>query len=138
MKMKLTVLMFLVMVFLTGCSYSPYMDGKFGEKAVDAWFSYKNGDDDLGQVRRKIENIQEIEEVTCQYLENDLKGKYVYQCELSYKPIGETVIPLSQSETLKVYAVFIPSQDGTFKYRVYHSDSNDGIWKEDSNLNYGK
>lgn len=124
---------------LTGCAIpTPYMDGKFGEKAVDAWFSYKNGEDDLGQTRKKLENIQTIEKTTCKYLENDFHNRYVYSCEISYKPIGETVIPLSQNETINVYAIFIPKKDGTFTYRVYSSDSKEGIWKEDPDLNYGK
>lgn len=138
MKIKLTTLILLTILCLTGCEYSPYANGKFGVMAVEAWFSYKNGEDDLGATRKKIENIQEIEGVTCKYLENDFHGKYVYNCEISYKPIGETVIPLSQSETLNVYAVYIPDKDDTFRYRVYNSESNEGIWREDTNLNYGK
>ncbi len=129
--MKVKYLFVLVICFLlTGCIFNPYHNPKFGEVAIDAWF----GDDNLGDIRKKIENINEIIDRHCVYLE-DNGSSYVYKCEVVYQPIGETVIPLSKNKTISLYAVYTPF-DKSFSYKVYNSSSCDGVWKLDDDLKY--
>ena len=48
-------LLIILSFMVTGCFMDPYKNEKFGVKAIESWFSYKNGEDDLGKTRRKIE-----------------------------------------------------------------------------------
>ena len=129
MKVKYLFVLFICFL-LTGCIFNPYHDSKFGEIVIDTWFN----EDDLGDVRKKIENINEIIDRSCVYLE-DNGSNYVYECELVYRPIGETVIPLSKNKTILLFAIYSPF-DNTFSYRVYNSNSEYGIWKLDNDLKY--
>ena len=122
----------------TGCFLDPYKNDENAVSAVDAWFNYTNGDDDLGATRRKAENINIIKNTTCKYVTNDDYLRYVYECKIFYTPIGETLIPLAKDETIDVYVVISYNDDRTFNYVVYHSGSENDIWKNDDVLNYGK
>lgn len=129
--MKAKYIFILIICFLlTGCIFNPYHNSKFAEIAIDAWFNDKN----LGDIRKKVENINEIINKKCTYLE-DNKTSYIYKCEITYQPIGETVIPLSKNKTISLYVVYTPL-DKTFSCKVYNSNSKDGIWKFDDDLNY--
>ena len=137
MKIKLFLLLIITLFFLSGCSISfldPYMKPKYGELAVSAWFS----DKDLGKLRKKAENIDEIVNTECEYLEN--KGnKYVFECKLTVKEQGETVIPLSKHIIKNVYAVFIKENGKKYSSKVYNSKyvkEDRKAWMEDKYLNY--
>lgn len=128
------IIIFIVLIFsLTGCTFSPYENSIYGEKVIDSWFNYEK--DNLGKTRMNIENIHEIESKECTFLEKN-NNIYIFKCNIKYKEIGETVIPLSKSKTLSLYAVFILNNDGTYNYKVYNSSYEEGIWLEDKELNY--
>jgi hypothetical protein len=131
----LTILLFVGIYLLW--NYDPYTNVKYGVSSVESWFSFKNGDVELGEKRKELEEIRLIKSTTCEYIENDSKGKYVFLCNIVYNPIGKTVIPLAGDDNIDVYAIFIP--DGNkYSYRVYSSGSEEGIWLLDKDLNYGK
>lgn len=131
MKIKIFILFLTVTLFLSGCMLDPYKKAKYGEMAIDSWFSDKA----LGEVRKNAENMDEIVSRKCSYLENN-KNKYVFSCEIVYKEKGETVIPLSKNTTIKVYAVFIKEKGNKYNYKVYNSSSDRDVWKFDKYLNY--
>ena len=131
MKIRLFLLICISIFITTGCFLDPYMQPKYGEMAIDSWFTNKT----LGEVRKKAENIDEIVSRKCTYLEN--KGnKYVFSCEIVYKEKGETVIPLSKNITIKVYSVFIKENGKKYDYKVYNSSYKNKVWLEDEYLNY--
>ena len=132
MKIKFFLLFFII-VLLSGCSFDPYTDPKFGNLAIDSWFN----DETLGDVRKNTENINEIVGTTCEYLENS-KNKYVFMCKITYKEKGETVIPLSKNSEITVYAVFIKESGKKYDFKVYNSKytKDDRIWIYDEYLNY--
>ena len=131
MKTKTIVLLILIVMTLTGCVLDPYKKSKYGEMAIDAWFSNET----LGEARRKAENIDEIVSRKCTYVENK-NNKYVFSCKIVYKEKGETVIPLSKNSNMKVYAVFIKEKGNKYDYKVYNSSSEKDVWKTDEYLNY--
>ena len=137
MKIKILITIILT-VFLTGCASDYYEDPSFGVSAVNAWFAYKNNKDDLGETRKKIENIDSIENVECEFIEKDNYKRYIFGCEITYLPIGNTIIPLSKDKKLNVYAVFMPNNDNTFDYKVYNSKYEKGIWANDPDINFGE
>lgn len=131
MKIRLFLLTCISIFITTGCFLDPYMKPKYGEMAIDSWFTNKT----LGEVRKKAENIDEIVSRKCTYLEN--KGnKYVFSCEIVYKEKGETIIPLSKNSTIKVYSVFIKESGTKYDYKVYNSSYKNKVWLEDEYLNY--
>lgn len=131
MKIRLFLLICISIFITTGCFLAPYMKPKYGEMAIDSWFTNKT----LGEVRKKAENIDEIVSRKCTYLEN--KGnKYVFSCEIVYKEKGETIIPLSKNSTIKVYSVFIKESGTKYDYKVYNSSYKNKVWLEDEYLNY--
>lgn len=134
MKLKNIILLFILTFCLTGCFSDPYKNEKYGNEVIESWFSYvaANGDN-LGKVRKQVEEIQTIETTSCKFVEK-YKKNYIYNCEISYKEIGVTIIPLSETKTKSLYAVFTPKNNGTFTYKVYNSASDDGIWKTDKEL----
>lgn len=137
--MKKVLLIIIATIFLcTGCALDPYNNEDHAVAAVDAWFNYKNGEDDLGATRKKIENIHTIKGITCKYITNDNYLRYVYQCSISYTPIGETIIPLAQDEEIKVYTVISYNEDRTYNYVVYNSSNKKGVWEEDELLRYNQ
>ena len=136
--MKIKIILLLIIFVLTGCSKDYYENPSFGVDAVNAWFSYKNNEDDLGSTRKKLENIDTIENVECEFLEKDDYKRYIFGCEVSYIPIGNTIIPLSKDKKLNVYVVFMPNKDNTFDYKVYNSKYKKDIWLNDPDINYGK
>lgn len=136
--MKRSLIILAIIFLCSGCFMDPYKNVDDAVSAVNAWFSYKNGDDDLGATRKKIENIRTIEEVNCKYIEDDEYLRYIYKCNILYEPIGETLIPLSKDEEIDVYVAITYNDDRTFNYIVYNSSSEDGIWLKDEGLEYGK
>ena len=136
--MKIKIILLLIIFVLTGCSKDYYENPSFGVDAVNAWFSYKNNEDDLGSTRKKLENIDTIENVECEFLEKDDYKRYIFGCEVSYIPTGNTIIPLSKDKKLNVYVVFMPNKDNTFDYKVYNSKYKKDIWLNDPDINYGK
>lgn len=131
--MKKIIILLIIIFSLTGCTLDPYENSIYGEKVIDSWFGYEK--DDLGETRLKMENIHQIESRSCKYLEKN-KNIYIFTCDIKYKEIGETIIPLSKSKTLSLYAVFILNNDGTYNYKVYNSSYEKGIWLNDEELNY--
>ena len=132
--MRKKIIMVVLFIFLlTGCFFDPYTNNKYGEMVVDSWYSYKNGEDDLGKVRREVEDIYSIEDRTCEYV-TKYKSNYIFNCTIKYKEISETIIPFSNPKELKVYALFTPKGDDTFTYKIYNSSSEEGIWEKDSSL----
>ncbi len=132
---KIMILLSFIILF-TGCTFDPYENSSYGEKVIDSWFSYVTEDgEEIGKTRMKIEDISEIEKKECNFKEKN-NNKYIFNCNITYKEIGETIIPLQKSKTKKVYAVFILNNDGTYNYKVYNSSSEEGIWLEDKELNY--
>lgn len=131
MKIRLYVMTIIILLVLSGCSFDPYQKPKYGEMAIDAWFS----DENLGEVRKKAENIDELISKSCTFVDNK-SNKYVFSCNIVYKEKGETVIPLSKNSTINVYAVFIKENGNNFNYKVYNSSSKNGVWKNDESLNY--
>ena len=120
MKVKIFVII-LFILSLTGCFLDRYTNQKYGKQVLESWFSYKIGNDDLGKVRRNIENIYEIEDTVCDYV-------------TKYKENSDTIIPFSESKILNVYAVFTPLKNKQFTYKVYNSSSEENIWEKDSEL----
>ena len=133
---RIFFLSLIVGFFLTGCFLDPYRRGNYAEEAIDKWFYYENGEDDLGKTRRKLEDISSIKEKSCEYVSNDDYNRYIYKCVITYTPIGETVIPLSKNEEKTIYVALVFSSD-SYTYRVYNSSEKDA-YKRDENLNYGK
>lgn len=131
MKIRFVLLIIVISFILSGCGFDIYQSSKYGELAVDAWFSDKY----LGETRKAIENIDEIVSRECTFLENK-SNKYVFSCKIVYKEKGETVIPLSKNSTMKVYAIFMKESGNKYNYKVYNSSSSDGVWKTDIYLNY--
>ena len=131
MKYRLILLLISLTLILSGCVVDPYRKAKFGEMAIDAWFS----DETLGNKRKEIENIDEIVSKECNFVESK-KNKYVFSCKVVYKEKGETVIPLSKNSTMKVYVVFIKESADRYNYKVYNSSSPDKVWKIDEYLDY--
>lgn len=133
MKIKFFLLLITIILFLTGCSLDPYKDPKYGQMAIDAWFT----EETLGETRKKAENINEIVSTECEFWDSK-RNKYVFKCKIVYKEQGETVIPLSKHSEITVYSVFIKDKGTTYDYKVYNSKytKEDGIWKEDEYLNY--
>lgn len=131
MKTKIIILTFTIVLLLSGCILDPYRKTKYADMAIDAWFS----DETLGSIRKKAEGIDEIVSKKCHFLESK-SNKYVFSCELVYKEKGETVIPLSKNNTIKVYVVFMKEKGNKFDYKVYHSSSKKDVWKNDEYLNY--
>lgn len=131
MKIKMCFLFIIIVFLLSGCMFDPYKKPKYGEMAINAWFSDKN----LGEVRKKIENIDEFVSKKCTFLENK-NNKYIFSCKIVYKEKGETVIPLSKNNTINVYVAFIKESGNKFNYKVYNSSSKKDVWKTDAYLNY--
>lgn len=135
---KIKIIFSILLIFsLTGCFFDIYKNGKYGEEVITSWYSYKNGEDNLGAARKKVENIDKISSSECEYIDDDGKN-YIYSCEIKYSPIGETIIPLTDEETLNLYVVFIPHLNGTYTYKVYNSSSEKGIWETDKELGWNK
>lgn len=131
MKIKQCILILLIVFLFSGCTITPYTKGKYGEMAIDAWFSDKT----LGEVRKKAEKLDEIVSKECTFLES--KGnKYVFECDVVYKEKGETVIPLSKNSKMKLYVVFIKEKGNKYDYKVYNSSSKKGVWELDEYLDY--
>ena len=137
MKIKFFLLLILIIFLFSGCTMfhiDPYVETKYGEMAVDSWFKDKQ----LGKLRKKADNIDEIVSRSCEFVESK-KNKYVFKCKLTIKEKGETVIPLSKNTVKYVYAVFIKKSGNKYDYKVYNSkytkNKND-VWKEDKYLNY--
>lgn len=135
--MKKVLFLITIILLLAGCFFDFHTNGEYAEDAVISWFSYQNGTDNLGKTRRNLENISEIKEVNCNYLEHS-SNIYIYKCKITYTPIGETVIPLSTNETKDVYVALTFNNSEKYKYRVYNSNEDDDVYKKDSNLNYGR
>lgn len=131
MKIKKYILLFLILIMLSGCSLSPYKKSKYGELAISTWFSNST----LGETRKKIENLDEIISKECKYLESR-KNKYVFSCKVVYKEKGKTVIPLSKNSNMILYAVFIKEKGNKYDVKVYNSSSKKGVWRLDEYLNY--
>lgn len=135
--MKIKIFLCLIFsLFLTGCAFSldPYEESKYGEMAIDAWFN----DETLGETRKKAENINEIVSTECNFLEKK-SNKYVFNCKITYKEQGETVIPLSKNSTINVYTVFIKEDKNTYDYKVYNSKytkTSEKVWTQDEYLDY--
>lgn len=131
--MKIKFFLLITIILLTGCALDPYTDPKYGDLAINAWFN----DETLGSTRKKAENINEIVNTECEYLESN-KNKYVFKCKITYKEQGETVIPLSKHSEITVYSVFIKETGKKYDYKVYNSKytKQDGIWAEDEYLDY--
>lgn len=130
MKIKFFLIVF-VLLFISGCSFDVYSNTKYGEMAIDAWFN----DETLGEVRRNAENINEIVSKECTFVESK-DNKYVFDCKITYKEKGETVIPLSKNSVINVYAVFIKEDGDLYNYKVYNSQYRDEVWKTDEYLEY--
>ena len=135
MKQNYKYLIFLLLIsfMLTGCFLDPYKNEKYGVQVIEAWFSYKNGEDDLGKTRKTIEDISSIDETKCDFIEK-YKSNYVFKCQLTYKKTGETIIPFAKELTMDVYAVFTPEKNNEFTYKVYNSKSEENVWKTDKTL----
>ncbi len=131
MKIKFFLIFSLTILLLSGCSFDPYQESKYGEMAIDAWFSSKV----LGDTRKKALNIDEIISKNCEFLESK-ENKYVFSCKIVYKEKGETVIPLSKNSTMNVYVVFIKEKGKSYDYKVYNPSSKNKVWEEDEYLNY--
>ena len=137
MKIKFFLLFTLTIFLLSGCTMfyvDPYVEPKFGNMAVDAWFNEK----DLGKLRKKADNIDEIVSRSCEFIESK-KNKYVFKCKLTVKEKGETVIPLSKNTVKYVYAVFIKKMGSKYDYKVYNSKYTKGknyVWQDDKYLDY--
>lgn len=131
MKIRLFLLTIVMTIILTGCSFDPYQNSKYGEMAIDAWFNDKT----LGEKRKEIENIDELVSKNCTFVESKA-NKYVFSCEIVYKEKGETVIPLSKNSTIKVYTVFIKEKGKKYDYKVYNSSYKNKVWEEDEYLDY--
>lgn len=89
----------------------------------------------MGEVRRDAENINEIVSKECTFVESK-DNKYVFDCKITYKEKGETVIPLSKNSVINVYAVFIKEDGDLYNYKVYNSQYRDEAWKTDEYLEY--
>lgn len=135
-KYQIILILFLI-GFLQGCKLDPYKDGKYAQNAIDAWF-FDEKNPSLSETRRKQEGINEIVSKACTYKTNDSHQNYIYSCKIEYKPIGETVIPLSKNKTITVYVALTFKDDRTYSYIVYHSSSKDKIWEYDEALSFGK
>ena len=134
MKSKFIFLTIVITFLLSGCVLDPYQNPKYGEMAVDAWFSNKT----LGETRKTAENIDKIVSKECEFIESK-ENKYVFNCKITYKEKGETVIPLSKNSVMSVYVVFIKENGKTYDYKVYNSKytkSGDKIWEQDEYLDY--
>lgn len=132
--MKIKMITIIIFLFLaTGCVLDPYTKSKYGEQVVDAWYSYSNDFDNLGKIRKEVENIYSIEDRTCQYIIK-YKSNYIFKCTITYKEISDTIIPFSDAKTLNVYAVFTPTNKDTYTYKIYNSKSEKGIWESDEDL----
>lgn len=130
MKIKFFLIL-ITLLLVCGCSFYPFSNSKYGEMAIDAWFS----DETLGDVRKNAENINEIVSKECVFLESR-NNKYVFDCKITYKEKGETVIPLSKNSTINVYVVFIKKDGDLYDYKVYNSSYRDEVWKTDEYLDY--
>ena len=135
--MKRVFFSIVILFCFTGCFLDFHTNGKYAESAVYAWFSYSENGDNLGSTRKVVENISEIKDIDCKYVEHS-GDIYIYKCKLVYTPIGETVIPLSKNEEKSMYVALSFSKNYKYTYRVYNSSSKKGIWKSDENLNYGR
>lgn len=131
MKIKYFFILLITIFLLSGCSFDPYQNPKYGEMAIDAWFKDKN----LGKIRKSIENIDEVISKECTFIESK-KNKYIFSCKIVYKEEGETVIPLSKNTSTNVYVVFIKEKGKKYNYKVYNSSSKNKVWEEDEYLNY--
>ena len=135
--MKKMFFSIIILFCFTGCFLDFHTNGKYAESAVKAWFNYNENGDNLGATRKSVENISELNDITCNYVEHS-RNIYIYNCKIVYTPIGETVIPLSKSEEKSVYVALKFSDNYKYTYRVYNSSLEKGIWKNDDNLNYGR
>lgn len=134
MKIKCFFIFLIVMIICSGCSFSPYVNSRYGEMAVSSWFNDKT----LGHYRKQTEQIDEIVSNTCEYVESH-NNKYVFKCKITYKEKGETVIPLSKNSTKEVYAVFIKKIGKAYYSKVYNSmytNKDYKVWMKDKDLNY--
>ncbi len=131
MKKSKIMLVIIIVLLLSGCMFDPYKKPKYGEIAVDVWFSDKI----LGENRKKAENMDEMVSRKCTYIENK-NNKYIFSCKIVYKEKGETVIPLSKNSTINVYTVFIKGKGNKFDCKVYNSSSENKVWQTDKELNY--
>lgn len=133
---KVFFLIFIFVFIFVVFFIDPYKNSEFAYSAIDSWYSYKNGDDDLGKTRRKLENINIIKEKKCKYKEHK-NNIYIYECNIVYSPIGETVIPLAKNESIDVIVAITFNKDN-YKYRVYSSKADKDVYKNDLELGYGK
>ena len=136
MKIKIFLFLIVIIFMISGCSIgiNPYKNPKYGELAVTTWFNDKN----LGQIRKQTENINEIVNTECTFVDKK-SNKYVFKCEITYKEKGETVIPLSKNSTINVYAVFIKEKKNTYDSKVYNSkytNQDKKVWENDKYLDY--
>lgn len=133
MKYKFFLLFLTIIFVFSGCYFDPYSDSKYGEMAIDSWFNSKT----LGDVRKNAENINEIVSKDCTFVESKGK-KHVFECKITYKEEGETVIPLSKNSVITVYAVFIKKHGNKYDCKVYNSKYklSDKVWEHDEYLDY--
>lgn len=122
---------------MSGCFFDPYKKSKNGENVIKEWFSYKNGEDNLGATRKRLEEIGSIESIKCEFYIKDKGTNYIFKCEVGYLPLGETIIPLERTKIKTLYALFIPNGK-TYEYKVYNSNSIENVWEIDSDINWEK
>lgn len=134
MKKVVYLITLLIIVFsLSGCFLDPYKNEKYGKLAIESWFNYKNDKDDLGKTRRRLEKISTIEGTVCEFI-TKYKSNYIFNCTISYKELGETVIPFSNNKEKSLYTVVIPLKDNKITYKIYNSSSEKNIWEKDKEL----
>lgn len=138
--MKKTIIIFVIIFLLTACDKGIYKNPEYAKDAVYAWFSYNENNVDLGKTRRKQEEMNELKNVTCEYLENDNKNNYIYVCNIEYSVLGETLIPLAKNNEREVVVALTFNDDMTYNYIVYNSKykKEDKFWYNDDDLGYEK
>lgn len=136
--MKKVLFIFAIIFLLTACSKDPYINPKYAADAVTAWFNYNENDVDLGSVRREQEEIDEIKNIECEYLESDSNKNYIYACNIEYSILGDTLIPLAKNDTKEVVVALTFQEDRAYTYIVYNSiyKKEDKFWYNDETLNY--
>lgn len=129
MKIRIVVI-FILILTLTGCFFDAYKNPKYGKLAIESWFSYEK--DEIGKKRKEIEQIDEVKDISCKYKEK-YEGYYIFKCSINYSLAGTTKIPLSSYKDMEVYALFKPINK-KFKYKVYNKSLTDNPWLLDEAL----
>ncbi len=137
--MKKFVVICIICLLFSGCGFlDPYKDSKYAVNAVYSWFSYNKDGVNLGEERRKLEEIGEIKDVKCKYVEHDSLKHYIYKCNIVFTLLDDTVIPLKKDEEKDVFVALTYLDDLTYNYIVYNSSYEEGVWEKDSSLGYKK